>query len=129
MIQNQDEFIKVGRLFEPYKGIRDYFGRIIKDEGFASLWSGNTVNTVRRRMMMTSGEAQELNGLFLTKSLFKRAAANTLNYVIPEYIILGRNEDMEEVVELLLKHVSDNEELLHVYSIDDYSIVDYECMV
>lgn len=84
---------------------------------------------VRRRMMMTSGEAQEFNGFFLTKSLFKRVGANTLNYVIPEYIILGRNEDMEEVVELLLKHVSDSEELLHVYSIDDYSIVDYECMV
>jgi len=47
LIQNQDEMIKAGRLSEPYKGIGDCFGRTIKDEGFASLWRGNTVNVIR----------------------------------------------------------------------------------
>lgn len=47
LIQNQDELIKAGRLSEPYKGIGDCFGRTIKDEGFASLWRGNTVNVIR----------------------------------------------------------------------------------
>lgn len=47
LIQNQDELLKAGRLSEPYKGIGDCFGRTIKDEGFASLWRGNTVNVIR----------------------------------------------------------------------------------
>ncbi|XP_020224546.1 ADP,ATP carrier protein 1, mitochondrial [Cajanus cajan] len=47
LIQNQDEMIKAGRLSEPYKGIGDCFGRTIKDEGFVSLWRGNTVNVIR----------------------------------------------------------------------------------
>lgn len=47
LIQNQDEMIKSGRLSEPYKGIGDCFGRTIKDEGFASLWRGNTANVIR----------------------------------------------------------------------------------
>lgn len=47
LIQNQDEMIKAGRLSEPYKGIGDCFGRTIKDEGFASLWRGNTANVIR----------------------------------------------------------------------------------
>ncbi|KAL2332178.1 hypothetical protein Fmac_019759 [Flemingia macrophylla] len=47
LIQNQDEMIKAGRLSEPYKGIADCFGRTIKDEGFVSLWRGNTVNVIR----------------------------------------------------------------------------------
>ncbi|GFZ00440.1 ADP/ATP carrier 1 [Actinidia rufa] len=46
LIQNQDEMIKSGRLSEPYKGIGDCFGRTIKDEGFASLWRGNTANAL-----------------------------------------------------------------------------------
>ncbi|KAK3032911.1 hypothetical protein RJ639_034959 [Escallonia herrerae] len=44
LIQNQDEMIKSGQLSDPYKGIGDCFGRTIKDEGFVSLWRGNTVN-------------------------------------------------------------------------------------
>lgn len=47
LIQNQDEMIKAGRLSEPYKGIGDCFARTIKNEGFVSLWRGNTANVIR----------------------------------------------------------------------------------
>lgn len=47
LIQNQDEMIKTGRLSEPYKGIGDCFSRTMKDEGFVSLWRGNTANVIR----------------------------------------------------------------------------------
>jgi solute carrier family 25 (adenine nucleotide translocator) protein 4/5/6/31 len=47
LIQNQDEMLKSGRLSEPYKGIGECFGRTIKDEGFGSLWRGNTANVIR----------------------------------------------------------------------------------
>ncbi|KAI3645464.1 hypothetical protein MP228_008392 [Amoeboaphelidium protococcarum] len=47
LIQNQDEMIKQGRLAEPYKGIGDCFRRTIKDEGFISMWRGNSANVIR----------------------------------------------------------------------------------
>jgi solute carrier family 25 (adenine nucleotide translocator) protein 4/5/6/31 len=47
LIQNQDEMIKAGRLSEPYKGIGDCFGRTVRQEGFISLWRGNTANVIR----------------------------------------------------------------------------------
>ncbi|XP_050386047.1 ADP,ATP carrier protein 1, mitochondrial-like [Argentina anserina] len=47
LIQNQDEMIKAGRLSEPYKGIGECFSRTIKEEGFVSLWRGNTANVIR----------------------------------------------------------------------------------
>ncbi|PRQ25411.1 putative mitochondrial carrier protein [Rosa chinensis] len=47
LIQNQNEMIMNGRLSEPYKGIKDCFGRIIKDEGVSTLWRGNTANVIR----------------------------------------------------------------------------------
>jgi len=47
LIQNQDEMLKSGRLSEPYKGIGDCFSRVIKEEGFAALWRGNTANVLR----------------------------------------------------------------------------------
>ena len=47
LIQNQDEMIKNGRLSKPYNGITDCFARTIKDEGFISLWRGNTANVIR----------------------------------------------------------------------------------
>jgi len=47
LIQNQDEMLKSGRLSEPYKGINDCFSRVIKEEGFAQLWRGNTANVLR----------------------------------------------------------------------------------
>jgi len=47
MIQNQDEMIKAGRLAEPYKGIGDCFGRVLKEEGFPAYWRGNFTNCLR----------------------------------------------------------------------------------
>ncbi|KAJ9685724.1 hypothetical protein PVL29_017670 [Vitis rotundifolia] len=64
LIQNQDEMIKTGRLSEPYKGIGDCFSRTIKDEGFMSLWRGNTANVIRYF------PTQALN--FAFKDYFKR---------------------------------------------------------
>jgi len=64
LIQNQDEMIKQGRLSEPYKGIGDCFGRVVKEEGFGSLWRGNTANVIRYF------PTQALN--FAFKDYFKR---------------------------------------------------------
>ncbi|KAG6762395.1 hypothetical protein POTOM_032893 [Populus tomentosa] len=64
LIQNQDEMLKTGRLSEPYKGIGDCFKRTIKEEGFGSLWRGNTANVIRYF------PTQALN--FAFKDYFKR---------------------------------------------------------
>jgi len=64
LIQNQDEMIKAGRLSEPYKGIGECFTRTIKEEGFGSLWRGNTANVIRYF------PTQALN--FAFKDYFKR---------------------------------------------------------
>jgi len=64
LIQNQDEMIKSGRLSKPYKGIGECFARTIKDEGFGSLWRGNTANVIRYF------PTQALN--FAFKDYFKR---------------------------------------------------------
>lgn len=47
LIQNQDSMLKNGSLAEPYKGIGDCFSKVIKDEGFGSLWRGNLSNVIR----------------------------------------------------------------------------------
>jgi solute carrier family 25 (adenine nucleotide translocator) protein 4/5/6/31 len=47
LIQNQDEMIKSGRLSEPYTGIVNCTSRVVKEEGFASLWRGNAANVIR----------------------------------------------------------------------------------
>jgi len=47
LIQNQDEMLKTGRLQTPYKGIAECFSRVISEEGFASLWRGNSANVLR----------------------------------------------------------------------------------
>ncbi|KAM5552285.1 ADP,ATP carrier protein 1, mitochondrial [Rosa sericea] len=64
LIQNQDEMIKSGRLSQPYKGIGECFSRTIKEEGFGSLWRGNTANVIRYF------PTQALN--FAFKDYFKR---------------------------------------------------------
>jgi len=64
LIQNQDEMIKQGRLSQPYKGIGECFSRTIKDEGFSSLYRGNTANVIRYF------PTQALN--FAFKDYFKR---------------------------------------------------------
>ncbi|KAJ6836333.1 ADP,ATP carrier protein 1, mitochondrial-like [Iris pallida] len=56
--------IKAGRLSEPYKGIGECFSRTIKEEGFGSLWRGNTANVIRYF------PTQALN--FAFKDYFKR---------------------------------------------------------
>jgi len=47
LIQNQDEMLKSGRLATPYKGISDCFVRVVREEGFVSLWRGNLANVIR----------------------------------------------------------------------------------
>jgi len=47
LIQNQDEMIKSGRLTEPYTGIINCTSRVVKEEGFVSLWRGNAANVIR----------------------------------------------------------------------------------
>ncbi|KAJ0983027.1 hypothetical protein J5N97_011282 [Dioscorea zingiberensis] len=64
LLQNQDEMIKTGRLSEPYKGIGDCFARTMREEGFLSLWRGNTANVLRYF------PTQALN--FAFKDYFKR---------------------------------------------------------
>ncbi|KAL4591463.1 hypothetical protein LXL04_004429 [Taraxacum kok-saghyz] len=64
LIQNQDEMLKTGRLQQPYKGIGECFSRTIKEEGFGSLWRGNTANVIRYF------PTQALN--FAFKDYFKR---------------------------------------------------------
>jgi solute carrier family 25 (adenine nucleotide translocator) protein 4/5/6/31 len=47
LVQNQAEMLKSGRLDRPYSGIMDCFSRVIKSEGFGSLWRGNVANVLR----------------------------------------------------------------------------------
>ncbi len=43
----QEEMLKSGRLDRRFAGIGDCFRRTIADEGFMSLWRGNTANVIR----------------------------------------------------------------------------------
>jgi len=74
LIQNQDEMLKAGRLDRPYGGIGDCFKRVIAEEGFGSLWRGNTANVLRYF------PTQALN--FAFKDQFKRmfAVPKTASY-------------------------------------------------
>lgn len=47
LLQNQGELIKRGQLVRPYMGFGNCFRRIIKEEGFFSLWRGNQANVIR----------------------------------------------------------------------------------
>jgi len=67
LIQNQDEMLKSGRLDRAYGGIGECFSRVIKEEGFGSLWRGNLANVLRYF------PTQALN--FAFKDQFKRMFA------------------------------------------------------
>ena len=56
--------VKNGALEVPYTGIVDCTGRVIKEEGFKSLWKGNFTNVLRYF------PTQALN--FAFKDYFKR---------------------------------------------------------
>jgi len=56
--------LKSGRPDKPYKGIVDCFSRVVKNEGFVSLWRGNLANVLRYF------PTQALN--FAFKDYFKR---------------------------------------------------------
>ncbi|MCD9559767.1 ADP,ATP carrier protein ER-ANT1 [Datura stramonium] len=47
LLQNQGELMKRGQLKRPYMGIGDCFRRILREEGFLSLWRGNQANVIR----------------------------------------------------------------------------------
>ncbi|XP_073009748.1 ADP,ATP carrier protein ER-ANT1 [Typha latifolia] len=47
LLQNQGEMLKRGYLKRPYKGIRDCFSRILREEGVLKLWRGNQANVIR----------------------------------------------------------------------------------
>jgi len=100
LIQNQGEMLKSGRLATPYKGIGDCFARVIKDEGFGSLWRGNTANVIRYF------PTQALN--FAFKDYFKRmfAPKDKKNYAA----VLGAN--------ILSGGMAGTASLLFVYSLD-----------
>ncbi|XP_065879511.1 ADP,ATP carrier protein ER-ANT1 isoform X4 [Euphorbia lathyris] len=40
LLQNQGEMVKRGHLKKPYMGVRDCFGRILREEGLFSFWRG-----------------------------------------------------------------------------------------
>lgn len=47
LLQNQGELMKRGQLKRPYMGIGDCFRRVLREEGFLSLWRGNQANVIR----------------------------------------------------------------------------------
>jgi len=67
LIQNQEEMIKQGTLDRRYGGISECFKRTVENEGFGSLWRGNTANVIRYF------PTQALN--FAFKDQFKRMFA------------------------------------------------------
>jgi len=101
LIQNQDEMIKSGRLQTPYKGIVDCFGRVMREEGFVSLWRGNLANVLRYF------PTQALN--FAFKDQFKR--------------MFGYNKDKDGYFKSFMGNIAAGgaagaSSLLFVYSLD-----------
>lgn len=54
LIPSQNEMLKTGRLSEPYKRITHCSARIMKNEGFCSLWRGSTANIIRSVIIMAN---------------------------------------------------------------------------
>ncbi|XVF87458.1 hypothetical protein PTKIN_Ptkin18bG0121800 [Pterospermum kingtungense] len=51
LMQNQNAMIQSGRLSRPYKGIFNCFATTIRNEGFISLWRGNTAKVMASSLM------------------------------------------------------------------------------
>ena len=63
-LQNMDAMLKAGAISEPYTGIVDCAGKVVKEEGVKALWKGNGTNVLRYF------PTQALN--FAFKDYFKR---------------------------------------------------------
>ena len=63
-LQNMDAMLKAGSITEPYTGIGNCAGRVVKEEGVTALWKGNGTNVLRYF------PTQALN--FAFKDYFKR---------------------------------------------------------
>ncbi|KAL5060146.1 hypothetical protein RYX36_031750 [Vicia faba] len=63
LIQNQDEMIKTGRLFEAYKGIGDCFKRTTSEEGIIALLRGNTTNIIHYFPTQDTGSGLDFDAL------------------------------------------------------------------
>ncbi|KAK3207156.1 hypothetical protein Dsin_021202 [Dipteronia sinensis] len=70
LIQSQNEMIKSGRLSYAYKGIGDCFARTVRNEGFFSLWRGNTacvLHFVSGMVQRTMMDSFRINSAFCPK--------------------------------------------------------------
>merc|ERR1719285_298579 len=103
MIQNQDEMIKAGRLAEPYKGIGDCFGRVMKEEGFPAFWRGNFTNCLRYF------PTQALNFAFKPefKRLFKPSKEDSYADTTTKNILSGDAKSAGKGVERQFKGLAD----------------------
>jgi solute carrier family 25 (adenine nucleotide translocator) protein 4/5/6/31 len=81
LVQNQGEMLKSGRLDKPYGGVVDCTSRVVKEEGFLSLWRGNWANVLRYF------PTQALNFAFkdVIKQAFKPSKAD------PGYMVFSKN--------------------------------------
>ncbi|XVF40470.1 hypothetical protein PTKIN_Ptkin01aG0116100 [Pterospermum kingtungense] len=73
LMQNQNEMIKTGRLSQPYGGIFDCFARTIRNEGFFSLWRGNTA-------MVTANISSRVISLILKEYITSREHGQWKSY-------------------------------------------------
>ena len=100
-LQNMDAMLKAGSLTEPYTGIGNCAGRVVKEEGVKALWKGNGTNVLRYF------PTQALN--FSFKDYFKR--------------LFGRNKDRDGYFVWFLGNLASGGaagslSLMFVYSLD-----------